>query len=59
MVNCVHADGKNYAVLDNNYPEQLEWLSEEEFRHAYTSDGGWTFVLLNPGPPPPPRNKKK
>ena len=59
MVNCVHADGRNCAVLDNNYPEQLEWLSEEEFRRAYAADGGWTVVLLKPGPPPPPRNKRK
>jgi hypothetical protein len=59
MVNCVHADGKNYAVLDNNFPEELEWLSEQEFSRAYSFDGGWTIVLLNPGPPPPPRNMRR
>lgn len=58
MVNCVHADGKNYAILDNNYIEELEWLSRDEFQRAYASDGGWTFVFLSPAPPPVPRNKK-
>jgi hypothetical protein len=58
MVNCVHSDGKNIAILDNNYIEALEWDTRDEFRRAYTSDGGWTFVLLTTPPPPPPRNKK-
>jgi hypothetical protein len=58
MVNCVHAMNGSYAILDNNYPEQLEWLNEREFKSSYLSDGGWCVVLLEPGPPPPPRNIK-
>lgn len=59
MVNCVHAINGYYAILDNNYPEELEWDSKEEFTRAYGSDGGWTFVLLDSGPPPPPTNLRK
>lgn len=58
MVNLAHADGKNYAVLDNNYIEDLEWLSKSEFQRAYGSDGGWSVIFLKPGPPPAPRNRK-
>lgn len=58
MINLVHADGKNYAALDNNYIQDLEWDTREEFSRAYSSDGGWTFVLLGTPPPPVPRNKK-
>lgn len=58
MLNVVHADGKNYAILDNNYEHELEWLNKDEFRRAYGSDGGWSVILLSPSPPPTPRNKK-
>jgi hypothetical protein len=58
MVSLVHADGKNYGVLDNNYIDDLEWLSRDEFRKTFAADGGWAVILLNPAPPPPPRNKK-
>jgi hypothetical protein len=59
MVNCVHDDNGYYGILDNNYPEQLEWLTESEFQKSYTGDGGgWTVILRDPGPPPPPHNQK-
>jgi len=58
MISVVHADGKYVAVLDNNYPEELEWDTKAEFQSAYSSDGGWTVILLAPSPPPSPRNKK-
>ena len=55
MVNPVHALNGYFAILDSNYPEQLEWLNESEFKRAYTSDGSWTVILLDPGPPLVPR----
>ena len=58
MVSLVHADKKNYAVLDNNYIDALEWLTHEEFQKTYMTDGGWSVILLHPGPPPVPRNRK-
>lgn len=53
-------DGKGwYVILDNNYPQSYEWMSESEFRKAYTGmGGGWAIVLLLPSPPPPPRNQE-
>lgn len=59
MTSLVHADGRNYCILDNNYPgaNQYEWLSEDEFQRSYTGGkSGWAIILLDPGPPPPPRN---
>lgn len=62
MVNIVHAgvgqapDGSSYwAVLDNNYPEKLEWMTEPTFLKVYSGGGtGWSVIFLNPGPPPVP-----
>lgn len=59
MVNTVHGRAGYYGILDNNYPEQLEWLSEDEYRRAYTTDGGWCVILLDPGPPPVPHNPRR
>jgi hypothetical protein len=60
MVNCVAAragPARRWAVLDNNYPGTIEWLTEDQFRTAYTGlGGGWAVILLKPGPPPAPRN---
>lgn len=56
MVTLVHADDKYFAILDNNYPGSIEWMTPAEFRPVFTEGGGWAFVLLNPGPPPPPKN---
>jgi len=58
MVNCVHDQNGYYGILDNNYPENIEWLTETEFQKSYTRGGGWTIILLDPGPPPPPHNKR-
>jgi hypothetical protein len=63
MVNCPHAgvgnapDGKGFwAVLDNNYIDKLEWLSEREFRDTACYPGGryWAVIFQNPSPPPRP-----
>jgi hypothetical protein len=59
MVNCVHDVNGYFGILDNNYPEKIEWLDESEFKKSYGGGGGgWTIILLDAGPPPPPRNKK-
>ncbi len=57
MVNLVHADNKWFAILDNNYIDQLEWLTEDEFKKASFSKGKyWAVILLDNPPPPIPRN---
>jgi hypothetical protein len=60
MVNLVaaRAGGQRlWAILDNNYPGTIEWMTEDQFRRAYTGlGGGWAVILLAPGPPPPPWN---
>jgi hypothetical protein len=57
MVNLVHVDNKWWGILDNNFPENIEWMNETEFKRAYLGKGGgWAVILLNPGPPPMPTN---
>lgn len=60
MVNLVAAragGARLWAVLDNNFPGTLEWMSEREFAASYSGLGeGWAVILLEPGSPPPPRN---
>jgi hypothetical protein len=50
-------DGKGWwAVLDNNYPAELEWLSERQFLATYSGGArGWAVVFRKPGPPPVPK----
>jgi hypothetical protein len=47
-----------WAILDNNYPGTLEWMSEAEFKKVYTGSQktGWAVICLDPPPPPPPHN---
>lgn len=63
MVNLVHAgpgqapDGRGwYGILDNNYTDKHEWLSEKEFVRTACYPGGkyWAVIFLNPSPPPNP-----
>jgi hypothetical protein len=67
MVNLVHADDRWFAVLDNNFPGTIEWMSPAEFQRVWTGGGansggangggqGWAVILLADGPPPPPVN---
>lgn len=58
MVNLVHLDEKWGAILDNNFPGTIEWMSREEFirRWKYPSGQGWALVFLEPPPPPIPHN---
>lgn len=57
MVNLVHADDRWFAVLDNNYIEQLEWMTPEEFLPVYHGGRtGWAIIFLDYPPPPIPTN---
>jgi hypothetical protein len=59
MVNLAHMDDQWACVLDNNYPgdTQYEWMTPAEFKGAYRrTGGGWSVILLSPGPSPPPSN---
>lgn len=60
MVNCVAFDtaaGKA-AILDNNFPGEIAWMSTREFLRRFNHPGGqgWALVLFAPPPPPPPRH---
>lgn len=59
MVNLVHLDDQWAAIMDNNgKPEDLIWMSPEEFKDRWTSGGGgWAFIWLTTPPPPPPTNE--
>lgn len=62
MVNTVHADDEWFAVLDNNYIDQLEWMSPQEYLGVYKGPAsamrrdptGWSIIFLAPPPPPIP-----
>ncbi len=58
MVNLLHADDRWCAVLDNNFPGTIEWMSPAEFHKVWTgpSGQGWAVILLSAGPPPVPMN---
>lgn len=61
MVNLVYLDDKSAAIMDNNgKPEDLIWMSRDEFIDRWTNGrSGWAHFWLLPGPPPPPRNLSK
>ncbi len=54
MVNCVHARGDCFGILDNNYPgaDKIEWLTRREFQSVKPD---WIVALISDGPPPVPR----
>lgn len=55
MLNCVHLDGERAAIVDNNAPDRVQWMSRQRFLQMWSGGtGGWVFLFLNPGPPPPP-----
>jgi hypothetical protein len=57
MVNLLHADERWCAILDNNFPGTIEWMTPAEFERVWTGGGkGWAVILLADGPPPPPIN---
>ncbi len=60
MVNCVAARAgpqQLWAIVDNNHPGTIEWMTQEQFHQSYTHiGGGWSVILLKEGPPPVPWN---
>lgn len=55
MVNLVHVDEHRIAILDNNFPGSIEWMTPAQFLRTYTGGRkGWAVILLADGPPPPP-----
>lgn len=58
MVNLVYLDATDAAILDNNYPREILWMSRDEFVSRWRGQGGgWAVVLADP--PPPPRVKRQ
>src|SRR5438128_3592813 len=55
MVNLIYLDDREACVLDNNFIDELVWMSAKEFSERWTGDGGWAVILLAPPTPPPPR----
>jgi len=55
MVNLIYLDDQEACILDNNFIDELVWMSAKEFSERWTGDGGWAVILLAPPPPPPPR----
>lgn len=52
MVSLFHAIGGFWGIADNNYPDEIEWLTTEEFKKTFGGiGGGWSVILLQPGPP--------
>ena len=62
MLCCVAARAgpqKLWGIVDNNYIGTVEWMTEEQFRVAYTGyGGGWCVAFKRPGPPLPPRSQR-
>jgi hypothetical protein len=59
MVSLVHASDNWFAILDNNYPNQIEWMDPQTFLKVHTRNGrelGWSYTFLSDPPPPPPCN---
>lgn len=59
MVNLVALTNHWAAILDNNFPNELVWMTPDEFKQRWTGGGGdgWAVVLLAPAPTPPPHNR--
>jgi hypothetical protein len=55
MVNLEHGGaGQFWGILDNNYIEAIEWLTEKEL---HSVGGDWFIVFLDGGAPPKIKNK--
>lgn len=63
MVSLVHLDNEWAVISDNNFPQdnQHVWMSVAEFERRWKAGGGggWSVILLSPGPPPIPWNETK
>jgi hypothetical protein len=60
MVLLVHLDQEYGAIIDNNDPGHVTWMTRAELlaRWVHPRGVGWTVVLLAPPPPLPPKNQK-
>jgi hypothetical protein len=57
MVNLVYLDAHSAAILDNNNPDKILWMSRQEFLDRWTGGrSGWCVVLLASRPPAAPHN---
>lgn len=56
FVSLVYADGRQFAELDNNFIDSIEWMDRAEFDKSYSNRGAWAVILLDHGPPPVPFN---
>ncbi len=46
-------DGRAFAIVDNNYPGEVRWVSRDVFLREHRAyGGGWCVILRTPGPPP-------
>lgn len=60
MVLCVAMTPLYTGILDNNDPENIYWMSTEEFsrRFSWPRGQGWAFAIMTPPPPPVPHSRK-
>jgi hypothetical protein len=58
MVLLVHFDAKWAAIIDNNWPNTIEWMERDELlkRAKHPSGSYWAYMLIAPPPPPVPCN---
>ncbi len=60
MLVAVHLDEASGAILDNNDPGRVRWMSREDLlRQCRGSGGAWVFVLTAAAPPPPPAGARR
>lgn len=53
MVNFVYLDAQVGAIIDNNRPTVVVWMTRAELLSRWRDmQGGWAFVFLKPSPPP-------
>ena len=58
MVNLAYLDGRQAAILDNNYVDEYLWMHRDDFLDRWRGNGGgWGVALL--GPPPLPRQRSR
>lgn len=54
MVLLVYLDDEYACLLDNNHPENFEWVKRETFIADWLSSGSWAFTPIFTPPPPLP-----
>ncbi len=60
MVALVHLDDEVAGILDNNYTENIKWVSRESMIAEWQSSRGWAVTpVYTPSPPLKPKKRKK